>query len=1091
MSEATTRREIRLAEERRLDGLCDEFEAAWVTGQNPHLEAFLARLSESDRPLILGELLAIEIHHRRRRGDSLTPREYTERLSEWMDADLQMMIARLLSTQHAPKDSQPEDEATSVVLPVAVPPKSKRYRITKMHARGGMGEIWLADDLEIGRRVAYKRMRTNGEPIQERFFSEAQITGQLEHPGVVPVHELGRDADGNPFYVMRLVQGKTFKDVIAEAHAEMAHDPKSRELSWLKLLEVFLALCRTVAYAHHRGVIHRDIKPDNIMIGTYGETLVVDWGLAKVLDAPDLSASRCVSVLRSGGADSTATQDGNVLGSPPYMSPEMAEGRIGEEDVKTDIYLLGATLYQLLTNRPPRHGSSREEIINLARTTPPTPPRTVNPAVPRALEAICIKAMAHGKTDRYESAREVADEIERYLAGEPVQAHREPFSDILGRWLRRNRRMLSRASVAAVLLLALGGTLLGWRQAAEQARLAKIELAQRELVDRAAADIEEFQRLSEQLHFALAESMPLDDRLSFSDPKVATERWSDIQKIVGQWQPDLADFPLAERRDWLRRELAQLTLWRVQQEVARPLTGDQAKQLSADLDRIVVLNPPAASLARLRATCFMLAGQSELAIQSQTRAKDARLVAFDHFLEGERLRFEAMKQVGGDDEERSTWRPSRKPLTEAVAAYQRCLNVDATHFWSHLQKGRCHLLIDQPKEALGELNSAVALRPESAWAWTVRGFAQSIPPLSHFEAAEHDLDHALELDSKFAIARLYRGAARLLHNQFEAAKEEFRSLTKEYPENLQARYYLALAEHKADNLPAASALCDAIINDRPDLRPPRLLRIRISLAQRNTQQARAHIDQWLTQLDSKLDLAGPAAAARRSQLLRVLAESSIGPAQGLALSLALAEAQAAIKGGVKSATLYDDLAANYLGRGQFKEAIAATSDGLECPTSEIMLARLHHTRGLAYVELREFENAKQDFAAEAAVKGDGRLPQIHRADAHALLGYVAALELKASEAQRKAAESMAQLREYDHYSPWINLACVYNALADKDPPSKESLQDIAMVMLSNAMHQAQRIDRVSEATRKIRGDSALESLQSRPDFLQIIPPLRT
>src|SRR5262245_32475923 len=171
------------------------------------------------------------------------------------------------------------------------------------------------------------------------------------------------------------------------------------------------------------------------------------------------------------------------------MSPEMAEGRIGEEDVKTDIYLLGATLYQVLTNRPPRQGSSREEILNLARSTQPALPRKVNPAVPKALEAICVKAMAHGKMERYESAQEVADEIERYLAGEPVRAYREPWSDKIGRWLRRHRRTLPRVAAAALLLLTTAGALIGWR-------MATLALDEARSLEQATADRKQIQRLA-------------------------------------------------------------------------------------------------------------------------------------------------------------------------------------------------------------------------------------------------------------------------------------------------------------------------------------------------------------------------------------------------------------------------------------------------------------------------------------------------------------------------------------------------------------------------------------------------------------------
>ena len=308
-----------------------------------------------------------------------------------------------------------EDEANAL---------AGRYVLKQFYARGGMGEVWIAEDLQIGRQVALKKLRPERYDQHERFFVEAQIAGQLEHPGVVPVHDVGMDNEGIPFYVMKFVAGTTLKAAIEDYHAWSKESPVPREVQWLRLLGVFIDLCQTLGYAHSRGALHRDVKPDNVMLGLFGETLVIDWGLAKSVDEPDVPADPSHVRVPSSGS-SVGTVAGSLLGTPTYMAPEVAEGRIADVDETTDVYLLGATLYEILTGHPPRCGGSQTEIVALARTTPPRAPRKLNPKAPRALEAICMKAMAHGRRHRYESAMALAEDVQRYLAGEPVSAYPE------------------------------------------------------------------------------------------------------------------------------------------------------------------------------------------------------------------------------------------------------------------------------------------------------------------------------------------------------------------------------------------------------------------------------------------------------------------------------------------------------------------------------------------------------------------------------------------------------------------------------------------------------------------------------------------
>ena len=297
------------------------------------------------------------------------------------------------------------DIHTTVFTPAFKPQlRSQRYVVNKFHARGGIGEVWLAHDAEIGRRVALKRLRKKREDYKERFLVEAQITGQLEHPGIVPVYDLGIDEEGQAFYVMSFIKGRPLSEAIAAYHADQLASAEVRDVEQVRLLEVFVKVCQAVAYAHHRGVIHRDLKPDNVMLGQYGEALVLDWGMAKVRNQPQQSPG-VESVQPTYASGSSQTQAGTIMGSPAYMAPEMADGRAADADERTDVYLLGATLYEILTGLAPRRGTNQSEVVELARTTPPTSPRRVKPDVPRALEAICVKAMSHTPGNRYAGSR--------------------------------------------------------------------------------------------------------------------------------------------------------------------------------------------------------------------------------------------------------------------------------------------------------------------------------------------------------------------------------------------------------------------------------------------------------------------------------------------------------------------------------------------------------------------------------------------------------------------------------------------------------------------------------------------------------------
>jgi tRNA A-37 threonylcarbamoyl transferase component Bud32/lipopolysaccharide biosynthesis regulator YciM len=401
-------------------GLLHRFADAWQQGLHPAVEDFLPtdfetqlreRLASTDRTI-----------------DALTP---------------------------APQ-ATPASSAGPGVLVSPLPPL--RYKPLQLHDRGNLGEVLRAQDEELNREVALKRLQArhaDSPQSRRRFLREAELTGRLEHPGVVPVYGLVHDGDGRPCYAMRFIQGESLKEAIERFHIadKPGRNVGERRLALRQLLTSFVTVCKTVAYAHSRGILHRDIKPANIMLGKYGETLVVDWGLAKSFERDEAEPSQGEKVLQPDLASGGATQVGDVMGTPAYFSPEQAAGLWDVVGPASDIFALGATLYNLLTNHVPYDGSGVLAIMNEAMKGQVIPPRQRKKGVPPALEAICLKAMAHQQEARYSSALDLASDVEHWLADEPVEAYREPVLMRAGRWLRKHRPLVAGMAAAAVVAL--------------------------------------------------------------------------------------------------------------------------------------------------------------------------------------------------------------------------------------------------------------------------------------------------------------------------------------------------------------------------------------------------------------------------------------------------------------------------------------------------------------------------------------------------------------------------------------------------------------------------------------------------------------
>ncbi len=377
----------------------------------------------------------------------------------------------------------------------------ERYVIEGEIARGGMGAVLRAVDRDIRREVAVKYMLDDADQAKKlRFVEEAQITGQLEHPNIVPIHELGVDKDGRLFFSMKMVRGRSLAQVLDQ----LRQDPQTAEKEWPlgRLLNVLVGVCNGLAYAHSRGVVHRDLKPANVMVGDFGEVYVMDWGLAKVLQGrgptvpmPGVAAAPAAAVaVPSGGVpamrtgkvetsrqgEADLTQDGAILGTPAYMPPEQAGGMVNQIDHRSDIYSLGAILYAVLTLQTPveQAGGYLAVLLRAAEgeVIPPhqrSPQRARAGKIPRELAAVAMKAMAKEPKDRYQRVEELRRDVELYQEGHSVSARQDTLRELLWKLARRNKA----ASLAgAVVLLVLVGSLAviaaAWWET-DQARLAR------------------------------------------------------------------------------------------------------------------------------------------------------------------------------------------------------------------------------------------------------------------------------------------------------------------------------------------------------------------------------------------------------------------------------------------------------------------------------------------------------------------------------------------------------------------------------------------------------------------------------------------
>jgi serine/threonine-protein kinase len=858
------------------------------------------------------------------------------------DADLPGEATRLDLREH---DSPGSDrDRTTAYAPAWVPGDSQaseipstpdsdsrlsRFQVLRPHARGGLGEVHVAWDKELGREVALKEIRVEyarNPKARARFVREAEVNANLEHPGIVPVYALGTHPDGRPYYAMRFVRGETLQAALERLHAEAAdRHPAAWRVRLRPLLSRFLVICEAIEYAHDRGVLHRDLKPANIMLGTFGETLIIDWGLAKVLGQPD-TGERTVGegedragpvVVPSSQSGSLPTAAGETLGTPAFMSPEQVHG--GAIGVASDVYGLGATLYAVLTGRPPVRGGKAEAIFARVVKGEIDPLRTDHGPVPRGLEAICLKAMALRPEDRYGSARALAEDLERWLADEPVSVHPDPPSTRVRRWAQRNKAVV--AASLGLLLATLAGLALTTAIVGEQKRRAEAARERAEAAQIAAETARQVARDSAQVGLEVVDQLvTLGDRqlLTLIPPADRQRFLAAALNFVERFRRfDPEDLETGIKTGLVARRLANLYRVTGQFDQAEPFHA-QSVRVFDDLAQRHPENPRVRNLLAEalidQGKTHLARGRAPLALAALNRAADLARRGVQRFpreANYQRTLAQALFSLAGIHA--ALGRDDAAVLGRQAAAVLQPL-ADAG-----LPNLRAQILPGRPSRPLADQHALVSALMAQAEALeasgrTAEGEGPLRQALERMERVASEL-RGLELtDVDFYHARAATRLARALIagtqvreavELLDGARDRLDALANRQPETLPIRIALIevhtsradarwrvgdergavedaetardqlgplLEEHpQAPELPALMAEALALLaRDALRTQPPR------------TQEARTLLTQALTHLDNtlKLNPTDPIPRRRRADYLDRLEQLGSGPAQG-------------------------------------------------------------------------------------------------------------------------------------------------------------------------------------------------------------------
>ncbi len=646
----------------------------------------------------------------------------------------------------------------------------ERYEILEELGHGGMGRVLLAMDRQMGREVAVKELLptfvSDGPTLapdggggsynamEVRFLTEARVTGNLEHPAIIPVHEIGQRTDGTLYYVMKLVRGKTMQKTLQE-----------RDLSGrLALLNRFVEVGYAVAFAHSRGVVHRDLKPENIMIGEFGETVVLDWGLARIRnDFPngDTSVNRFLARLE---ADHSVQEvEGMPMGSPQYMAPEQARGEISAINELSDIFMLGGILYEILSGRPPRDGETPTRLVLAAMNEEIVPPEHVAPGVPPELSAIAMRALSLSPQDRYRTVRDLVDDVERFMQGRLVRSYEYSPRELFLRFLRKNRMALA---VCMVLVVAMG-TVWWIRGANERTRARAAEVARIQNVEHSVRGI-------------------LDEA---SRPHRGA-RWLDLFafRLVSLREPAVERLlvahlghPVPEVRQLVARALGGMK----SSLAVEPLMSRLEDTVETDESVIIEVINALGIIGDSRAGKVVHETRWRYGQYSTVWNQTALAFRMIPVLPG-------MPDKSGSAEEfheLGMQRENRRELDEALAAYQSALERDPDYARSHNNIGNILKRKKEFAKSLWHFNRLIELQPELDIGYINRGLL--LNQMGRYDDALLDFNQALKLNPENPATWNNRAITYVNLGDYNKSLEDYEKAAELRPEN--ARYLSNIA----------------------------------------------------------------------------------------------------------------------------------------------------------------------------------------------------------------------------------------------------------------------------------------------------------
>ncbi len=758
---------MNIAVEDLLDPVLDMQKRAWLEGGRPTVEDLVSRTFLSQDSGTLLDLIYNEIVIREEMGENPAIDDYTCRYPELSEElKLHFEVHRALQADNLVETEGfgPLRAAAGVPLPAEGMPTLAQYEILSELGRGGMGVVYKARHRRLKRLVAVKMFHPGRQPSDrelERFRSEAESIARLQHPNVVQVFEVGQES-GLPFLVLEFIE----KGSLAERLQELPLAP-------VAAAELVETLSRAIHHAHEKHIVHRDLKPANVLLGNDGTPKITDFGLAKILEKPD------------GHAD--VTQTGEALGTPRYMSPEQAAGRHNEIGPSTDIYALGTILYECLTGQVPFVSASVFETMEKIRHDEPVSPRRLQRKIARSLDTICLKCLHKQPAKRYLSAAELADDLRRFLNGEPVHARRTPAWERTRMWSVRHPSFAT-AIAACILLVVAGLTALGVQHRREMDRLDKLRDDVVHLVDEGKQALERQDDRTAKEKFLTALSKVLAEPALY-DQGLGIRGWLDHALRDGEqhrWRKRPSPVLFDEKRDRAyligllidlsRQDGTDIARGAIQDALALTLADDTAwlrereQLILMDADMLLRQGDPANALITLdgiknvsyrvwyerRSRCLVSLGRNEEASRERVRAEQSSSPdSFEFFLNG-------------------VDRFHRHDFSTAVRDFDRVLAGDPDHFAGRFFQAATFLELKRPGEAKVGLTACIGQRPQFAWNYLYRG--QACLQLGEYANAGQDFQSAIEMNADESADGYLKGALASLDSAIRKLPEDKQQL---------------------------------------------------------------------------------------------------------------------------------------------------------------------------------------------------------------------------------------------------------------------------------------------------------------------------